>query len=337
MIHKFGYILKLIRWSEWYHSKLPLFFIAYYYLLLIYHKVQLQDILLLLPLWIFFVSLASFGYMLNDYFDKSIDRMSGKLNAMDRLSDWQQIFALLIAPFIGFIAFIPFYQYKFALMFALFSYLLSILYSAPPFRLKDKGVLGITCVSLAEMVFPALIVFGIFEHFMLDTLLFATLYFLIGLRWILVHQLIDRDNDILANIETFAVTRTPARAYSLLQSFFAIELILMTGLLGGMVYTLSFKMLPLIVVYIVFELYLSPFWKKLGFRHILASYDFAPLANFYFLFLPLWLSILLGCLNLWFFTITAIEILWKQNYISFDIYLIRLRRQHDRANELAQY
>lgn len=337
MIYKLGYILKLIRWTEWYHSKLPLFFIAYYYLLLIYHKVQLHDMLLLLPLWIFFASLASFGYILNDYFDKSIDRISGKPNAIDSLSDWQQIFALLIAPLIGFIAFIPFYQYKFAVMFVLLSYLFSILYSAYPFRLKEKGVLGITCVSLAEMVFPALIVFGIFEHFMLDTLLFATLYFLIGLRWILVHQFIDRDNDIQANIETFAATNTPTRTYSILQSFFAIELIVMMGLLGVMVYTLSFKMLPLIVAYFAFELYLSPFWKKLGFRHILASYDFAPLANFYFLFLPLWLSILLGCLNPWFFIITAIEILWKWNYINFNIYLIRLRRQHDGANELAQY
>jgi hypothetical protein len=218
--------------------------------------------------------------MLNDYFDKSIDMISGKPNAIDSLSDWQQIFALLIAPLIGFIAFIPFYQYKFAVMFVLLSYLFSILYSAYPFRLKDKGVLGI----------------------------------------------------IQADIETFAVARTPARTYSILQSLFAIELILMVGLLGVMAYTLSFKMLPLIFAYFVFELYLSPFWKKLGFRRILASYDFAPLANFYFLFLPLWLSILLGCLNPWFFIITAIEILWKQNYIDFDIYLVRLRRQHDGAN-----
>jgi hypothetical protein len=123
-------------------------------------------------------------------------------------------------------------------------------------------------------------VFGVFEYFGLDTLLFVILSFLIGLRWILVHQLIDRDKDIQVSIKTFAINRSPTKIYSAMRFLFAIELISMIGLLGVMAYTMSFKVLPPIVAYIIFELYLSPLWKKLGFRRILTSYDFAPLADF---------------------------------------------------------
>jgi 1,4-dihydroxy-2-naphthoate octaprenyltransferase len=265
--------------------------------------------------------------MLNDYSDKFVDSALGKPNAMNRLSNLQQILALAIALFVGLIAFIPFYQYKFADVFLFLCYLSSILYSVHPFRLKEKGVCGLICASLAQWVFPALIVFGIFEYFWLDTLILAILSFLIGLRWILIHQLIDRDKDIQAKVKTFAINMTPTKIYSLMQFLFVIELISMMGLVGVMVYTMSFKIFPPIVIYFIFWIYLSSFWKKLGFRRVLISYDYAPLADFYFFWSPLWFSILLGCLNPQFFIITVIEILWKGNYIKLDLDLIRLRSQ----------
>lgn len=319
-----GNLLKLIRWDEWYDSKIAFFFFAYYYLLLIYNNVQSQNILLLLPLGIFYISLASFGFMLNDYSDKFVDKVSGKVNFMNQLSNRQQIFGLALVLFIGLIAFIPFYKHKFAVIFVFLSYLSSILYSAHPFRLKGKGVWGIICVSLAQWVFPVLIVFGIFDHFELDTLLLVLLSFLIGLRWILVHQLIDRDNDIQANIKTFAINESPTKIYCLMLFLFAIELISMIGVLGVMTYTLSLIVLLPILAYFIFELYLSPFWIKLGLKRIITSYDFAPLADLYFLWLPLWLSILLGYSNPWFFIVTVIEILWKKDYIKLYVDLIKI-------------
>jgi len=321
-------LLKLIRWDEWFDSKIPLFFLAYYYLLLVYSKVELQDLLLLLPLGVFFVSLTSFGYMLNDYFDKSIDEVSGKANALSRLSKRQQILALATALLTSLIAFIPFYRYKFAVVFLFFSYLSSIVYSDHPFRFKEKGIVGLISASLAQRTLPLLIVFGIFERFGLDTFLFALLSFLIGLRWILVHQVIDYNRDIQANVKTFVVSMAPLRIYSIMRFLFAIELILLIDLIGVMAQYISFKILPIVAVYFIHELIFFPLWKKLSFRRMLISYDFAPLADFYFFWLPLWMSILLGCLNPRFFLITVIEVLWKIRYVKFDFGLIRLMRQY---------
>lgn len=320
--------LKLIRWDDWYDSKLPLFFLAYYYLLLIYYEVQLESLALLLPLGIFYVALASFGYMLNDYCDKFFDRVSGKENAMSRLTNWQQILALITALFIGLVAFVPFYQYKFAIVLLFLSYLSSILYSAFPFRFKEKGIWGITCATLAQRVFPLLIVFAIFEHFQPDAIFFALLSFLIGVRWMLIHQCLDRDKDIQANVQTFVSTKAPETTYNMMLFFFAIEIVSAVVLVGTITYYTVSRFLPLLIAYFLYELYLYPLWRKIGFKRMLSSYDFAPLADFYFFWLPLWMSILLGCLNPWFFIITATEILWKIRYIKSDLGFIRLRRQY---------
>lgn len=318
-------LLKLLRWDDWYDSKLPLFFLAYYYLLLIHHEVQLQNLVLLLPLGGFFVSLASFGYMLNDYSDKFVDRISGRENVMDSLNNWQEILALVSALSIGLVVFIPFYQYKLATITLFFSYLSSVLYSTYPFRLKEKGIWGIICVSLSQRVFPILIVFAIFEHFRLDTLIFSIISFLIGFRWILVHQLLDRNKDMQANVRTFAASEGLESTYNLLLLSFAIEIISAVVLVVFITYHIGLGMLPLLIAYFIYELYVYPFFKKLGFKRMLSSYDFAPFADFYFFWLPLWISILLGWLNPLFFVISVLEILWKVRYIKFDIWLIRLR------------
>ena len=318
--------LKLIRWYDWYDSKLPLFFLAYYYLLIIHNELYIQSLILFLPLGVFFASLASFGYMLNDYFDKSADRIAGKENLMSLLKDWQQILILIIVLCINLFSFIPFYQHKFAIIFLLLSYLSSILYSAPPLRLKEKGISGVVCVSMAQRVFPIMIVFAIFEHFRLDTFIFTLLSFLIGVRWILVHQILDYDKDIQANVETFAVSNSPVRTYNLMLFFFGLEVIFAIVFVV-ITYTAIPPILFILIIYFLYELYLYPFWKKLGLRRILASYDFAPLADFYYFWLPLLFSVFLAFLNLWFFIIVGLEILWKTKYIKFDLGLIKLRRR----------
>ena len=318
-------LLKLVRWDDWYDSKLPLFFLAYYYLLFIRHEVQLQNLVLLLPLGGFFVSLITFGYMLNDYSDKFVDRISGKDNAMNRLNNWQQILALVSALVISLVVFIPFYQYKMATITLFFSYLSSVLYSIYPFRLKEKGIWGIICASLAQRVFPILTVFAIFEHFRLDTLIFSIISFLIGVRWILIHQLHDRNKDMQGNVKTFAVSEGLESTYNLLLLSFVMEIISAVVLVVFITYHIGLGMLPLLIVYFIYELYVFPFFKKLGFKRMLSSYDYAPLADFYFFWLPLWISILLGWLNPLFFVISVLEILWKVRYIKFNLWLIRLR------------
>jgi hypothetical protein len=264
--------------------------------------------------------------VLNDYSDRIADAISGKENVVSTLKGWQQVFVLATILFVGSISFIPFYQHKLAVVFLFLCYLSSTLYSTRPLRLKERGIWGVMCVSLAQRAFPVLIVFAIFEHFEFDALVFAVLSFLIGVRWILVHQILDYDKDVQANVKTFVASRTPMRAYNLLLFFFALEFV-STTVFVGMIYTAMPVVLFLIIAYFIYNLYLYPLWRKLGFRRMLTSYDFAPLADFYYLWLPLLLSIFLGRLNPWFFIVVVLEILWKVRYVKFDLGLIKLRRR----------
>lgn len=319
--------LQLIRWKDWYNSKLPVFLLAYYYLLLVYNKVLLEFLILLIPLTIFFCSLASFGYMLNDYADQVTDQITGKKNIIGSFKKWQQIIILVIFFFVGLISYTPIYKYKFALIFLISSYISAIFYSVSPFRLKERGIWGIISVSLAQRVFPLLIVFSIFNHFKLDTLIFVILSFFIGLRWIFIHQILDRKHDIAANVETFAASKSPSNLFKILKIEFIIEIITLITLMYTMIDTI-FLISPIIIAYIIYEVYLYPFWKKLGFKCVLLSYDYAPLADFYYFWLPTWISILLGLKFYIFFILTFVEIIWKLTYIKYNINLIKLRRDH---------
>jgi len=325
MINKLRNIQNLIRWNEWYNSKLSFFFLVTYYLAYVNNKIQLQDMFLLIFIGILLISLSSFGYMLNDYSDKFEDKLTGKKNAMNLLNNQQQFFAITLTAILFIFAFIPFYTNKYAIVFVFLSFLFSILYSAKPFKFKKRGVWGIICVALAQWVFPMLILFSLFEHFKMDLILFILLSLFIGLRWILVHQIIDRDRDILANVNTFVVARSPNVTYDILRVLFVIEIITLTGLVLVLIHSMFFMIIPLLVFYLIFELYLYPLWKKLSFKRMLVSYDYAPLSDLYFCWAPLWFSILLGYLNPLFFIISVIEIVWKKNYLEFDVYLLKKR------------
>jgi 4-hydroxybenzoate polyprenyltransferase len=264
--------------------------------------------------------------MVNDYFDQIADKTAGKENTISTLTTWQQKLAIFVAFIFGLIAFIPFYQYRIAIIWLILSYLFAVLYSATPFRLKEKAIWGLACSSLAQRVFPLLIVYSVFQHFGFDAILFVGLSFLIGLRWILIHQILDLEKDLQANVQTFASSASFEKTCEIIRFITAVETALLSLFLGVVTYMTSY-LLILGFCYVIYEVYLFPLWRKLGIKRILYSYEFAPLADFYFLWLPLGTSIMLALINQIFFPIVVLEILWKINYLKLDVGLIKLRRK----------
>jgi 4-hydroxybenzoate polyprenyltransferase len=279
----------------------------------------------LIFLGIFFLSFFSFGYMLNDFFDQWTDKVVGKENAMSTLSRRWQILVLSVSFFIGVFVLAPFYRNQMMLVWLSLSYLFAMLYSAPPFRFKERDLLGVTCASLAQRVFPLLLVYSVLEHFGLDSILFLALSFLIGLRWIFIHQLSDREQDLLANVRTYASNRPVVETRDRMKLVFSVE-VGSALMFFGIASFAAPPVLLLAIAYSLYELYLFPIWKERGFGSMLYSYDHAPLADFYFLWMPLGFSIMLGSMNLVFLAAVALEILWKANYLRYDVGLVKLRR-----------
>ena len=134
-----------IRMSLWWHHIIaPLLGVLYTLLLL-----GKTSILSILPsLGWFVVSIlgtASMGYWINDWTDQRQDLAVGKKNATIGYSTTQKVMVLTLFFLIALVPwlFLPRYFLSFGLWIILVLSL--VIYSVPPFRWKEKTLLGIFC------------------------------------------------------------------------------------------------------------------------------------------------------------------------------------------------
>ena len=205
---------RIIRSQDWWLYKIPpLLAIAYAEILLLDLPV-LQSVLTVSALLFAIACVAAYGHIINDSFDIEADRQVGKSNSMAQFLPWQRALFCLVSAGLGFI--LPSLMNFGTLPTVLLgiNYLLPTLYSAPPFRFKEKGVLGIISDAAGAHAIPTLFVATTFSHLIASPPLQGTVLaiaatawsFVAGVRGILLHQLWDRDNDLNAGICTF-ITR----------------------------------------------------------------------------------------------------------------------------------
>lgn len=157
------------------------------------------------------LAIAAFGYAFNDLCDITIDATAGKKNHLAGLSNPIRLLAISIPLAVGI-----FFWYKVNagtatnILYGL-QIVSLIIYSAPPFRLKEKSLAGIVTDAFYGHVNPTLFTLGTFAMWghqtpeyttiLLTLILVSTI--LKGVRNILLHQLDDRKNDKRAGINTF--------------------------------------------------------------------------------------------------------------------------------------
>ena len=209
--------LKMIRASEWWLYKItPLLAIAYAEIFLI-HIPPLQSIITVLTFLLSISSVAAYGYIVNDIFDIEVDRKAGKSNAMAQFLPWQRFLFCLLFIATGFAFPILMKFGTLAIILLAINYLLPTLYSAPPLRLKERGIWGILSDAAGAHLVPTLFVAATFLHLSTapqpNALTFSVIAsawaFFAGVRGILLHQLWDRDNDINSGISTFVTQLQP--------------------------------------------------------------------------------------------------------------------------------
>jgi 4-hydroxybenzoate polyprenyltransferase len=89
------------------------------------------------------------------------------------------------------------------LVLATLTYFLALVYSAPPLRLKERGLGGPLTIAVSEFALPQAIMFAAFERYDWGMVLFTALFLVVGLRMILMHQLLDFGNDLAGDVNTF--------------------------------------------------------------------------------------------------------------------------------------
>jgi 4-hydroxybenzoate polyprenyltransferase len=191
------------------------------------------------------IAVAGYGYVLNDVFDIEEDGRRGKVNSMAGLRRWQQaallvsLASLSLAPLVGG----PFGPESSFLVAA--NLVLPMLYSIPPIRLKERGILGVLADAMGVHVVPTL-VFAVSIARLSEPasgskttalVLVAAVWALVtGARGIIVHQVKDRESDLSAGVRTFGGGLDPATARKVIfRRIFPAELLALSVLLAVVV------------------------------------------------------------------------------------------------------
>lgn len=221
---------RLLRFSLWWQHIVPPILAGAYLAAAVGALPPARLVTLLPPFLLSVIGIAGFGYFLNDVCDIAADRAAGKTNAAAArppLARAGILLALLgagLAPW----SLLPANPVNLALLALQVGVL--TLYSARPFRLKERGLVGAFADTLYGHVLPVAITLSTFfpepaSAFQrtgsswpagLLGLLMVLVLVSKGLRNILLHQLGDRFNDRRAGLRTFVVGAGPVTTLSLI-------------------------------------------------------------------------------------------------------------------------
>ena len=177
---------------------------------------------------------ASWGFLLNDLFDREADSKSGRGDAihgygLKKSTMWFLILLTGIASWVVVFLIGGGYVFKVVL---LIDYLVAILYSTPPIKLKIRKFWGFLANSLMERPLPILVFLCFMGYYNVWTIVLPVL---MELSWsVFKHQAADIKEDINANVTTFAVylgERVSNRiVFSFLNPLSVISLLFLTAL-----------------------------------------------------------------------------------------------------------
>ena len=264
--------LNIVRYKEWFDSKWNIY--LYVFLLYWIRHPETDGLVCLkgiVAVIFFSFFLLAFGYAFNEYSDAKEDLMAGKVNFVAQLDKPKQRF--LVGSLLALGVAIPiclFPNWGMALIISL-SFLMAFLYSYRRFGIKQCGIWGLMVSSIAQRVCPMFV--------------------------ILIHQAEDQDNDKISHTKSFVVSlnNNESKLLAIITSVFVCELLCLSTIL---ILNASFSWAIIIpIAYVLFQLILLPFWKKIGWKRMILSYDFAPLADFYFLWAGVYATTALSLCN----------------------------------------
>lgn len=252
-------IQKYLRTSDWLDSKVP-FMIAVALFLYLFSEANIPDNRLYINLGAYFLYISmflAFSYVINDFTDIDIDRKVGKQKVMHKLPKSIVVISMIAMILLGTIPLIIVVEKKLILFcFTIFLYLSGAAYSVHwLFRFKERGLIGLIECSVAQKCLPLIPLIFIFSVKWYYLLIFMLLSFVNGLRYILIHQAVDYENDIKSGVKTF-VSEGHNRYKIAIIVAFIIECILLLSVFINLALEYHF-IFAVILIYCIFEKIIS--------------------------------------------------------------------------------
>lgn len=200
-------LFDLIRGNDWWYSKIPPLLAFAYLNLLLQPLPPLEAYTRLAAFLSWAIGFAAYAHVINDWTDIGEDRRAGKKNRMAPFSRQKRaaILGITIVVSLAPWALVPLDARAWILL--AFDYFIPIVYSVPPLRVKERGVLSVLADAGVAHVMPTLLVFAIFasgRNWETVTLGAAGIWALFaGSRNFLLGQMWDVENDTRAGVNTF--------------------------------------------------------------------------------------------------------------------------------------
>lgn len=303
---KISLIGQLFRVEDWLWSVLPLVYAApLYYALFESSQVANapSDAAKYACFFLFVFAFLSFGYMINDYSDIEVDKACGKIKAIANMrhTTIMAIFVLLVL--LGAMPMLLLASNRPLMIIVIgLTYFLGAIYSVSFIRAKERGIWGAIVSSFAQRGMPIAVAAVLFSMSWQSTLSWILLSFLNGLRYILIHQLLDFENDTIAKVSTLA-TKTGKRPLQIaINIILIIEIILLFPSVVWPCYSFNpSATIAIGCVYLAIATLLTLIHVRVfGETDILYSYSLVPLEAFLNFLVPFTFSVFLSLSNYYF-------------------------------------
>ena len=204
----FKSVAAYLRIAEWIDSKVPLLLGVFVYFVFLEGASIASYPAELTAFFIYISCFLGSNYIVNDLSDIEADKIAGKQKIIAELPKsivWLSIVLLLA---IGNIPILLLAQSRAACLAVIaMTYVLGFSYSAPGIRFKERGAAGLVECALAQRCMPICVIPLMIEVQTWAFALVLFISFLDGTRYILLHQLQDRVNDLRSGIATYATSK----------------------------------------------------------------------------------------------------------------------------------
>ena len=335
----------IFRVKDWWWSKAALL-MGLVYLFAAWYHISFEEFIPLSILSLLTITgFAGMGYLFNDLFDIEKDTIAGKRNFLAGKSGLFILALFLLSSLFVLVPwlFLPKSWISFVLIATQF--VLFIVYSVPPVRLKERGVAGIIADALYAHGVPSVLAaytFALAAHYLFpltDILLLFAWQTISGIRNILLHLAEDIEADKKAGSKNFVAGLTPAKFEQILAWLIAVEWLLCLAFFSSLLLINPLFSICLLVIIVLTATGFMLFMEKDAPSFLNSTWSFFP-NNIYEKWLPLaYLMVLavgdkrfailfaihLTVFNFEFYTQAADRIYGRWESISFKGNLITLR------------
>lgn len=199
-------VISYLRIKEWLSSKVTMMLGVFLYFSYL-NNISKHTLIGLTVYFLFVSAFLAISYIANDFSDIEVDRKAGKHKVITNMKKWHILLSMLLIFLIGNV---PVFLYctgkALTLLLIMTTYLGGLAYSTLGLRFKEKGVWGLIECSLAQKSIPLSLIYVIQDlKGMQIYILIAwmVISFLDGIRYIVIHQIVDLDNDKKSGVVTY--------------------------------------------------------------------------------------------------------------------------------------